>query len=102
MTEFAEKVFAVVKKIPKGQVLTYKQVAIKAGHPKAAQAVGNILHQNHNPKIPCHRVIRTDGQLGGYNRGAINKRRILKLEGYLQESNAHAKNPATQVAGFLA
>ena len=80
---FKEKVFNIVKKIPKGKVLTYSEVAKRAGNPKAARAVGNILHTNFNPKIPCHRVIRSDGVIGGYNRGGVEKSRKLKAEGYL-------------------
>lgn len=79
---FKEKVFAVVKKIPKGETITYKTVAQEAGKPGAARAVGNILKTNFNKAIPCHRVIRSDGQMGGYNRGGIEaKRAILKKEG---------------------
>lgn len=77
---FTTKVYAVVAKIPKGSVLTYKEVAKKAGNPKAFRAVGNILNKNYNPDIPCHRVIRSDGKTGGYNRGAKNKAEILKRE----------------------
>ncbi len=79
---FREKVFAVVKKIPRGEVLTYGEVAARAGNARAARAVGNILTTNYNPAIPCHRVIRSDGKLGGYNRGAAAKKRILQQEGY--------------------
>lgn len=79
---FAKKVYEVVKKIPKGKVLTYLEVAEKAGRPKAARAVGNILSKNFDPKIPCHRVIRSDGRLGGYNRGAKAKQKILQKEGF--------------------
>jgi len=77
---FTDKVYAVVAKIPKGSVLTYKEVAKKAGNPKAFRAVGNILNKNYNPGIPCHRVIRSDGKTGGYNRGASNKIKILQYE----------------------
>jgi len=80
---FSEKVYAVVKKIPKGRVLTYKEVAKRAGKPLASRAVGNILNKNHDPKIPCHRVIRSDGKLGGYNGGARKKQEILVAEGFL-------------------
>ncbi len=83
-TTFTEKVFSVVRKIPKGKVLTYKQVAMKVGRPKAARAVGNILNTNYDPKIPCHRVVRSDGKTGGYNRGAENKTKILKSEGVIK------------------
>jgi len=81
MRNFSEKVYGVVKKIPKGKVLTYKDVAKRAGSPNASRAVGNILHKNHDPAIPCHRVIRSDGNLGGYNKGAREKRQILEKEG---------------------
>lgn len=87
MSSFSEKVYAVVVKIPKGQVLTYKQVAIKAGSPRAFRAVGNILNRNYNPKIPCHRVVRSDGSTGGYNRGAERKKEILTREGFLKKKN---------------
>ncbi len=77
---FTIKVFSIVKNIPKGSVLTYKEVAKKAGKPKAYRAVGNILNKNYNPDIPCHRVVRSDGKFGGYNRGADKKRKLLESE----------------------
>ena len=80
---FRDQVFAVVKKIPRGKCLTYKQVAERAGRPRAYRAVGNILNKNYDPTIPCHRVIRSDGQTGGYNRGSKQKRVRLKQEGAL-------------------
>ncbi len=76
-TSFKEKVHAIVKKIPAGKTLTYKQVAKLAGRPNASRAVGTILSKNYNPAIPCHRVIRSDGKMGGYNRGEKNKIRLL-------------------------
>lgn len=78
---FTEKVHAVVKKIPEGETLTYKEVARKAGHPRAFRAVGNILNKNFDPSIPCHRVVRSDGKLGGYNRGSKEKEKRLRMEG---------------------
>ena len=81
---FQEKVYSVVRKIPRGSVLTYKQVAALAGSPRAARAIGNILNKNYDPKIPCHRVIRSDGKVGGYNRGAKTKIEILKKEGAIK------------------
>jgi|GEM_PF-1259302 len=78
---FTTRVFAIVKKIPRGKTLTYQQVARLAGRPKAYRAVGNILNTNFDPKIPCHRVIRADGQAGGYNRGRAQKIRRLRQEG---------------------
>ncbi len=72
---------AVVALIPKGKVLTYKEVAKKAGNEKACRAVGSILNKNYNPSIPCHRVIRSDGKMGGYNRGGVERKlEILKME----------------------
>lgn len=80
MKRFKEKVLKIVSRIPKGRVLTYRKVACMAGSPFAYRAVGNILNKNYDPKIPCHRVIRSDGTLGGYNRGVANKIKLLKEE----------------------
>ncbi len=81
---FKDDVFKVVRQIPRGQTRTYKEVALLAGSPRAYRAVGNILNTNYNPEIPCHRVVRSDGSVGGYNRGAAQKEEKLKLES-LQE-----------------
>lgn len=81
MPMFKEKVMQVVAAIPRGEVLTYKEVAKRAGNPRASRAVGNIIGTNYDPAIPCHRVVRSDGKLGGYNRGIEKKRQILKEEG---------------------
>ena len=78
---FRERVLKAVAKIPKGKTLTYKEVARRAGSPGAYRAVGNILNKNFNPKIPCHRVIRSDGQVGRYRNGSRKKMAILKREG---------------------
>lgn len=78
---FREKVFSVVRVIPKGSVLTYKEVAQRAGSPGASRAVGSILKTNFDAGIPCHRVIRSDGKTGEYNRGAERKTQILREEG---------------------
>jgi O-6-methylguanine DNA methyltransferase len=80
MTKFSEKVYSVVSKIPKGKTLTYKQVARLAGRPKAYRAVGNILNKNTSSKVPCHRVVRSDGKIGGYRWGSQKKKEILKKE----------------------
>ena len=77
---FKEKVFAIVRRIPKGRTLTYREVAKRAGRARAYRAVGNIISTNYDPLIPCHRVIRSDGRVGGYNRGVENKIRLLKEE----------------------
>ena len=75
---FEQKVKAIVAKIPKGSMMTYKSVAKKAGSPNAARAVGSIMKANYDPKVPCHRVIRSDGKIGDYNRGG-QKEKIRKL-----------------------
>ncbi|OGH84281.1 MAG: hypothetical protein A2488_01590 [Candidatus Magasanikbacteria bacterium RIFOXYC12_FULL_32_21b] len=69
-----------MRQIPKGKVLTYKEVAHKVGSPKAYRAVGNILNKNYDPNIPCHRVVRSDGKIGGYNKGSDKKKEILESE----------------------
>jgi len=83
MTNFRQAVYSIVKKIPKGETLTYKQVAEKIGNPRACRAVGQALKKNYSPDIPCHRVIKSDGKLGGYNRGVELKKKILNKEGAL-------------------
>ena len=80
-SSFKEKVLSVVSKIPKGKTLTYKEVAERAGSPGASRSVGSILKKNYDPDIPCHRVIRSDGVTGEYNRGRKEKVRKLKAEG---------------------
>lgn len=82
-SNFSQKVYLVVSNIPEGKTLTYKEVAKLAGKPKAYRAVGNILNKNLDPKIPCHRVIRSDGKTGGYNRGSQKKMDILRREGVI-------------------
>lgn len=77
---FSESVYEVVRHIPRGKTLTYKEVSMRAGNPRAYRAVGNILNKNFDPTIPCHRVIRSDGKTGGYNRGAERKEQILLAE----------------------
>lgn len=81
MNDFKQRVLKVVAALKSGETMTYKEVATAAGRPRAARAAGNILRQNFDPKIPCHRVIRSDGRLGGYNRGAARKRELLHSEG---------------------
>ena len=74
---------AIVRRIPRGKTMTYKEVAARAGSPKAFRAVGNAMRANHDRSIPCHRVIRSDGAPGGYNGLQGNKRRLLRREGAL-------------------
>ena len=78
---FADTVRAVVRSIPKGETRTYGEVAAAAGNPQAARAVGMIMSKNFDPSIPCHRVIRADGTVGGYNRGGTKEKlRLLRRE----------------------
>jgi len=83
-TEFQLKVWTYLRKIPRGSVKTYSQVAKGIGKPLAARAVANAIGKNpYAPKIPCHRVIRSNGSLGGYSGkgGVKTKRFLLKKEG---------------------
>jgi O-6-methylguanine DNA methyltransferase len=79
--EFKDRVLKVVKKIPKGQTLSYGEVASLAGSPRAARAVGNLMKKNCDKGVPCHRVIKTDGTLGGYSGLNGKKAQLLKKEG---------------------
>ena len=85
-TAFQQKVWNEIDKIPRGEVVTYSQIAENIGHPKAARAVANACGANPNPiVVPCHRVIRSDGELGGYSGpgGIKQKQKLLENEGYL-------------------
>ena len=87
-TKFEIKVWNSISEIPKGEVRTYKELAIQINRPKSARAVANACGKNPYPvKIPCHRVIRSDGKLGGYSGkgGTKTKKKLLKNEGYLYE-----------------
>ena len=77
---FSRRVYEVVCHIPRGKTMTYKQIAEQAGRPGAWRAVGNALNKNYDPAIPCHRVVRSDGTPGGYNRGCAKKARLLAYE----------------------
>jgi len=79
---FDKKVFFEVSRIKRGQTRTYKEIAILIGKPHAYRAVGNALNRNPFPvKIPCHRVVRSDGRLGGYKLGTEKKKSLLEKEG---------------------
>ncbi len=83
---FSREVYAAVADIPAGEMRTYKQIAAAAGRPRAWRAVGNILNRNHDPGVPCHRVIRSDGRTGGYNRGSRRKAELLRREAAARRS----------------
>ena len=80
-TAFEQRVYAVVARIPRGEVRSYQWVARRLGNPGLARAVGQALRRNPWPdRVPCHRVIRADGSLGGYAWGLAKKRRLLERE----------------------
>ncbi|HHX58874.1 MAG TPA: MGMT family protein [Candidatus Moranbacteria bacterium] len=82
LTDFEKKVLKLLKKVPRGKVITYSKLAKMAGSPRAARAVGNALHKNPDaPVVPCHRVVKSDGALGGYAGGWRRKTKLLREEG---------------------
>lgn len=84
ITAFQRSVYKATSKIPRGKVSTYFEIAQAIGRPKAARAIGNALHTNpFAPKVPCHRVVRSDGSLGGFFLGQEKKLKILKKEGVI-------------------
>ena len=88
MSVFTKRVLAVVSRIPKGSVMTYKDVATLAGSPRAARAVGTIMANNIDPSVPCHRVVRSDRVVGAYSRagGTSQKKQLLYDEGVCMEN----------------
>ena len=82
-THFQNKVWDTIRQIPHGEVRSYKWIAEQIGKPKAVRAVGSAVGANAvSIFVPCHRVIRSDGTLGGYGGGIERKRQLLALEGY--------------------
>lgn len=80
--KFAKSVWRTLKKVPRGQVTSYGELAKAAGSPRAARAVGNALHINpYAPQVPCHRVVKSDGSLGGFASGLNKKKALLRQEG---------------------
>lgn len=87
MNSFYEKIYAKLRKVPKGQVTTYKDLA-KAVNSKAYRAVGTAMNKNpYAPKVACHRVINSDGKIGGFASGTRNKIKMLKQEGIEIKNN---------------
>ncbi len=81
ITVFAKRVYAACKTIPYGETRTYAWIAEKIGQPRACRAVGNALHRNpFAPAVPCHRVIRSDGSIGGFAGGTAKKVKLLAAE----------------------
>mgnify|MGYP002814524648 CR=1 FL=1 len=87
--DFEKNVYRACAKIPKGKVATYQDIAIMIGSPRAVRAVGNALNRNSHPssRVPCHRVVRSDGSIGGFARGAREKAKLLRREGLIIRSN---------------
>ena len=82
LSDFEKKVYKTTLKIPAGQVRSYKWVAETMGKPNASRAVGNALNKNPYPIfVPCHRVIKSDGSIGGFAGGSKAKKRLLTKEG---------------------
>jgi methylated-DNA-[protein]-cysteine S-methyltransferase len=86
-TSFSEKCYAVLRKVPKGKVTTYGEIA-KALKTKAYRAVGTAMNKNpYAPEVPCHRVVNSNGNIGGFASGCENKVKLLKKEGVKIEYN---------------
>lgn len=81
---FPEKVIYWVKQIPRGKTATYGEIAVLAGSPGAARAVGTLMKNNTDKTVPCHRVICADGRLGGYNGNLGKKEALLREEGAIE------------------
>lgn len=85
---FAEAVYAALRAVPRGRVTTYAALAAAVGAPRAMRAVGNALHVNpYAPAVPCHRVVRSDGALGGFADGSQAKKKLLVGEGVCVKNN---------------
>jgi methylated-DNA-[protein]-cysteine S-methyltransferase len=82
LTDFQTRVYEATSRIPRGRVATYAQIARTIGKPSASRAVGNALNKNpFAPKVPCHRVVRSDLSVGGFAQGSKKKILLLKKEG---------------------
>jgi methylated-DNA-[protein]-cysteine S-methyltransferase len=93
-TEFEKSVLIKTFEIPKGKVSTYNRIAEKIGKPKAYRAVANALHKNPlAPIVPCHRVVKSDGNIVGTKEGIEGRRRLLKKEGIPLEGNRVKLSP---------
>jgi methylated-DNA-[protein]-cysteine S-methyltransferase len=93
-TEFEKAVLVKTFEIPKGRVTTYGRIAEKVGKPQAYRAVANVLHRNPlAPIVPCHRVVRSNGQIVGTKEAVEARRRLLEQEGITLEGNRVKLNP---------
>jgi methylated-DNA-[protein]-cysteine S-methyltransferase len=95
-----QDVYLLLSKIPSGKVSTYGDIARALGHPKAARAIGKIVANNPNPiSIPCHRVVKSNGEIGGFAYGEKMKREILEKEG-IKFQNRFVENFEEQRLSF--
>jgi O-6-methylguanine DNA methyltransferase len=96
LTSFQQQVYKLTAQIPRGQVATYREISRALKNLDAARAVGNALNKNpYAPQVPCHRVIRSDGRVGGFAQGTAKKIAILKKEGIV------IKNGKIDLAEYL-
>lgn len=87
-TEFEQVLYEKLKEVPKGCLTTYGDLALAVGRPSSARAVGNAMNKNpFAPTVPCHRVVRSDGQIGGFAQGTNSKIKLLKKEGIEIKNN---------------
>ena len=88
LTKFEKVVLEVLRRVPRGRVTTYGELARAVGGSGAARAVGNAMRKNPwAPRVPCHRVIKSGGGLGGYARGVKKKAEMIKQEGVVVKNN---------------
>lgn len=93
-TPFQKKVWKATLSIPKGEVRSYSWIAKKIGNPRAVRAVGNALNKNPlAPEVPCHRVVRKDGSIGGFASGTAKKKALLKNEGITSAIPGRRRKP---------
>ena len=86
-TEFQERVYRILSKVPKGKVTTYNAIAKMLGNKYSQRAVGNALNKNSSSKVKCHRVIKSDGDISCFASGVKNKIKLLKREGIKTNKN---------------
>ncbi|MFW5888311.1 MAG: MGMT family protein [Patescibacteria group bacterium] len=100
-TVWEKKILQLVAYIPKGRVITYKNLARIAGCPEATRAVGNALNKNQNsPQVPCHRVVKSNGEVGGYAYGKKKKEKLLKQEGIVVDEGKIVNMKSVEIIDF--
>lgn len=93
LTDLGEKIYKLLKKMPKGKVTTYKILAQKVGRPRNWRQIGNFLRENNYlKKYPCYKVVKSSGEIGGYRLGIKKKKKLLKREGVIINNNNKIQN----------